>query len=79
MALGGPLAGDGDGAFNDGLMPEMQAVEISDRVDRAFSNPGGGRVGSVASTKPLVIASCRSLGFDRPVPASRERANCLAS
>ena len=32
----GPLAGDGDGAFNDGLMAEMQAVEISDRVDRAF-------------------------------------------
>ena len=29
------LPGHGDGAFNDDPMPEMQAVKIADRVDRA--------------------------------------------
>ena len=33
---GRSLAGHGDGAFDDGLMAEMQAVEIADRVDGAF-------------------------------------------
>ena len=52
------LASKGDRALDDRLMAKMQAIEISDRVNRAFK-PSGGAMGSVARTKSLVISSCR--------------------
>jgi hypothetical protein len=71
-AGGRPLPGERDGALDDRLMPEMQAVKISDGVNRAFQPMR--RQHRVRGEHEAVGHCVLPIpGFDRPVPAFRKR------